>query len=63
MSKYYIARDSMGTLFLYKEKPIKEEESWQPTNYNGGSYFELDEELFPEVKWEDEEPKVLTIEE
>lgn len=26
----------------------------------GGAY-EIDESLFPEVKWEDKEPKVLTI--
>lgn len=34
----YVARDEMGTLFLYDEK--------------SNDYIELDEHLFPELTWE-----------
>ena len=37
--------------------PFRNDFSW---NSDGGAY-EIDESLFPEVKWEDKEPKVLTI--
>lgn len=57
MSKYYIARDNDNSLWVYTEMPFRNDFSW---NSDGGAY-EIDESLFPEVKWEDKEPKVLTI--
>lgn len=55
MSRYYIARDRCGLVNLFDEKPTKGEVRWE------GNGEILTESLFPEVKWEDEEPKVLTI--
>lgn len=57
----WLARDTYNSLSLYFEKPIKTNNSW------AGGYEEYlfeNQELFPQVKWEDEEPtKVkLTIE-
>lgn len=63
MSKYYIARDKYGDLYCYKKRPIKGEDSYQPVDFKLGSYCNLDDTFFPEISWEDEEPKVLTIEE
>lgn len=57
MSKYYIARDNDNSLWVYDKMPFKYVLNWDST---GGSY-KIDKNLFPEVKWEDEEPKVLTI--
>ena len=41
----YIARDKDGDLYLYKKQPVKYSES----------------SLFPEVKWEDEEPTEVEL--
>ena len=55
------ARDKNNRLFLYtNDKPHKVENEWCiPGFYN--TVFELDFRLFPEVKWEDEEPKELIL--
>lgn len=66
MSKYYIARDKNGELAAYLEKPVKEGNQWVCANRDEDSdkkFYIMDDRLFPEIKWEDEEPKVLTIEE
>ena len=60
----WIARDSDNTLWAFKNKPKKEGYCWQVErgdyNYhclaNGNSNW-----LFPEVKWEDEEPRELIL--
>lgn len=65
MSKYYIARDKCGSLHCFDKKPVKDDlfEQWLP-DVGVDLYLHLDnDEMFPEVKWKDEEPKVLTIEE
>lgn len=61
MSKYYIARDKDRELWLYSEKPRKTEHNcWR--GYSGVERC-IDNDVFSEVKWEDKEPKVITIEE
>lgn len=61
MSKYYIARDKDNTVRMFNNKPTKRRWNfWQSDNTIS---CRLRESWFPEVKWEDEEPKVLTIEE
>lgn len=56
---FYVARDKSGDLFLYKEKPFKN------TDYDLWSssieYFGINPELFPNVKWEDEEPLAVIL--
>lgn len=60
--KAFIARDSDGSLFLYTPKPpIKSEEMWVSL-YTPRNTFKIDNDLFPEVKWEDEEPTEINIE-
>lgn len=54
----YVARDEDGHLWLYEKKPIKKPEYWVCV----GGYFQvLNPDLFPEVKWEDEEPRELIL--
>lgn len=64
MSKYYITRDAYGQLSIFTNKPTKDinEGRWNP---NYGSFHKVDNVnfLFPEVKWEDKEPRILTIQE
>ena len=58
----WVARDEDGSLFLYIVKPRKSQSKWMP---DGSSdlieLIELSRELFPEVKWEDEEPTKVKI--
>ena len=57
----WIARNKYGDLKLYLRKPIK--------RVNEGIWFAYDTEIlailpdnyFPEVKWEDEEPRELIL--
>lgn len=53
----YIAKDRCGDLCLFTERPVKIDNCgyWQPTKHSL-DYIVLDSALFPEVKWEDEEP-------
>lgn len=60
MSKYYIARDKDNTLWGHHKEPSKGKYGWN-SDYK---VFAIDDEnTFPEVKWTDDNPKVLTIEE
>ena len=43
----FIARDYNGTLWLHFSKPSRNGWTWQSKKY-----IQLDEKLFPEVKWE-----------
>lgn len=57
----WIARDSNGRLFIYlggKPKKLKNTGWIAPKKYQT---VEIDKELFPEVKWEDEEPRELIL--
>lgn len=56
--KAWVARDEDGMLYLYLSKPINFEGRWIPTS---NRFTVMNEELFPEVKWDDEEPTEVTI--
>ena len=55
----WVARDKNGMLYLYLAKPKKYKSKWYPNIRS--DYFEIDRKLFPEVKWEDEEPTELAF--
>lgn len=57
----YIARDSVGTLHLYESKPRKGSESWLEAPQESYGAWILPEDWYPEVRWEDEEPKELVL--
>lgn len=52
----WIARDKNGSLWLYNEKPIRneEEEDWTIATPTDTAVGTLDTNMFPELKWEDE---------
>lgn len=57
----WIARDKDGTLNLYLSKPeFKVEDIWASVAPHGW-YGQLPSNLYPEVKWEDEEPRELVL--
>lgn len=58
----WVARDSNGDLFAYNMKPdrgdgvnVKKQKDWHCAS--DGEYMNIPEELFPEIKNEDEEPR------
>lgn len=53
----WVARDKYGNLWTYSERPVKTSNSWK----NGGHVYPLYNKSFPEVKWEDEEPRELVL--
>lgn len=55
----WLARDGSGDLFLYEEKPQKDFFLWKISD--SSEIFLLDKALFPEVKWEDEEPTEVEL--
>lgn len=55
----WVARDENGMLYLYIAKPKKYKSKWYADS--GSYYTRICRELFPEVKWEDEEPTELTF--
>lgn len=55
----WIARDEDGSLFMYQNKPRKDEYHWYSTDYD---LFSIDDTLFPEIEWEDPEPTEVQIE-
>ena len=56
----WLARDHNGFLGYYYSKPTKYDDWWD--NDGCKDFFgELDSTLFPNVKWEDEEPTPVTI--
>lgn len=61
----WIARDKNGLLAIYKQKPNKYKSLGQWGNMeNPISYACVDDailDLFPEIKWEDEEPRELVL--
>lgn len=56
----WLARDKDGELYLFSEKPSKREEFWLMSR-GTITVIQLPSELFPEVKWEDEEPKEIVL--
>ena len=61
-NNFYVARDEDDILCLYRSKPckVKEYGTWY-SDSEGFSYFSIDSEMFPNVKWEDEEPLEVTL--
>ena len=58
----WIARDADESLWLYEKKPIgKDSCRWLLSPYSKNERLELDEDWFPEILWEDEEPKELRL--
>lgn len=59
----WIARDSVGTLCIYRHKPSKEAVVWvkNPQDKGPDDMYVIPEDYFPEVKWEDEEPRELIL--
>lgn len=56
--KLYVARDENKSLYLYEYEPKKYKTRW--IGYLG--FIEkLDSNLFPEVKWEDNEPTEVEL--
>ena len=56
--KAWVARDDDGSLYMYPSKPQKRRDSW---NAAGDGFMKLDDSLFPDVQWSDEEPKEIEI--
>ena len=57
--KVWIARDEDGILYLYFIHPFKGKTEWRLPyfhNEDGVGAKRIDSNLFPSVKWEDEEP-------
>lgn len=58
----WIARDKDESLWLYEKKPIgKDSYCWLTQSNSKSERFSLDGDWFPEVKWEDEEPRELVL--
>jgi len=53
----WMARDWDGNLCIYEEKPEKRNGTWFSDGYNRFSYFN---HLFSAIKWEDEEPTLIS---
>lgn len=56
--KAWVARDEDGSLYMYTAKPEKISDNWYAEKVG---YVKIDDSLFPEVKWEDEEPKYIEL--
>lgn len=59
----WIARDENMDLYIFFERPNKRFECWDLENVEGmwGTNKELNKDLFPQVKWEDEEPTKVEL--
>ena len=56
----WIAREEDGTLWLYENKPDRKDKLERITP-DTGFIVMLPENLYPEVKWEDKEPRELIL--
>lgn len=58
----YVARDKDGDLFLHGEKPYKYQNGWRTDIHEKMFIITwLPSSMFPEVKWEDEEPTEVEL--
>lgn len=55
--KLWIARDNDGHLFLYETKPERCSENFAPIN--GYGYWSIDDDLFPEVTFENSPREII----
>lgn len=51
----------MVICIFIKKQPVKYSESWQLCSDNPHDFYKIDSSLFPEVKWEDEEPTEVEL--
>ena len=56
--KAWVARDYDGSLYMYSDQPQKMRDTWYAPKVG---YMKLDDSLFPEVQWSDEEPKGIKL--
>lgn len=56
--KAWVAMDKDGTLYLYTAKPQKISDNWYAEKVG---YVKLDDRLFHDVQWSDEEPKEIKL--
>ena len=63
MEGMWLARDENGDLWMYKREPLKYPHwgFWGMGN-NPCEQIKLSSNLFPEVKWSDEEPTKVKLE-
>ena len=59
MEAMWLARDKDGTIFLHKEKPLKNKHTGLWTS--DGAWGFIPKKLFPEVQWEDKEPTTVKL--
>lgn len=57
----WIARDKNGSLYIYEEAPYKTATFNDCWVKRGGYMDKIPSNLFPEVKWEDKEPRELIL--
>lgn len=56
--KAWVARDENGSLYMFPEKPKKKSVFWHAPKVG---YTKLNDSLFPEVQWSDEEPTEIEL--
>ena len=56
--KAWVARDFNGSIYMYINKPKKLDDTWSLHSFG---FFKLDNSLFPEVKWSDDEPTKVKL--
>lgn len=56
--KAWLAMDEDGSLYMYTAKPKKMSDFWHA---HGVGYMKLDDSLFQDVQWSDEEPKEIKL--
>lgn len=56
--KAWVARDYDGSIYMYTQKPKKKSVFWHAPKVG---YLKLNDSLFPEVQWSDEEPKEIGL--
>ena len=54
----WIARDDIGLLYGFENKPIRDKHVWISTN---GWTVHFPSSAFPEVQWSDKEPRELIL--
>lgn len=60
--RMWVTRDKDGSLYLYKNKPTEKTNDSNPQWLTTSFYvIGLDPDLFPSVKWEDNEPTKVII--
>ena len=56
----WVARDEDGMAYLYLREPQKVTGQWTALDLHLG-YIKLDDVVFPEVQWSDDEPTKVKI--